>query len=226
MKKMYDDLDYREKVAIAAKRKKLRVLKRKLLIGGAVIGVLFIGFGSFALAKKLTEEPEEQEPVVVAQEETVEPKEAEPVEDDFSDVKIEVVINEPDPEEEAKKAADDAVKAAQVAVEAAQRASDAAADKVTGEVDKIAALQEMLTSSQAKVTEAQTVKNNADQAAQTAANNLNAAIAAVESTTQGSEGTKVLLQKAKEEERCALLLQNLPQCVKSLMVSVRASMQV
>ncbi len=102
--KSYNDLDYKQKAALGEKRRKIRVLRRRILIGCAVIGVLFIGFGSFVVAKKLGTDLQEDEIVAYEQPEPeiVEPQPEEEIEN-FDDVKIEVVINEPDEEEKETK---------------------------------------------------------------------------------------------------------------------------
>ena len=99
--KNFNDLDFKEKVALGEKRRKMRVLRRRLLIGGIAIGVISLGVGGFVFAQKLSTYMEEEEIVAYEQPEPTPVVEAEstPEPIDYGDVKIEVVVNEPTEEE-------------------------------------------------------------------------------------------------------------------------------
>ena len=80
--KDYEDFDYTKKASSRGRRRK-NIIKRRILIGGIAVGILFLSLGTIFVVKKIS--GGQEEPVEVA--ENMESED---------DVKIEVVVDEPE----------------------------------------------------------------------------------------------------------------------------------
>ena len=101
--KDFNEFDYSKKASSRGRKQKDNIFKRRILIGGIAVGILLLTLGTVLIVKKVSGDKEE--PIEVVEEQEPE-----------DDVKIEVVVDEPEEEPAEETTEDESAKDPQVDV--------------------------------------------------------------------------------------------------------------